>query len=118
MGYGIDPRRKTELELELGHAIGDSVGMENKSTAVTANLAKVCGLRAGNKLDEKLARAIANPESKWTAPFVYSRGNCAVYVSGMYLGTVGAAIEAGKWIGELAERLPEYPHVAEIARKF
>ena len=88
------------------------------NTAVTANLAKVFGLRVGNPLDEKLAKAISNPDSKWTAPFVYSRGNCVVRVSGMHVSSVGSAGEVRGWIQDVAERLPEFPHIAAKAKQF
>jgi hypothetical protein len=82
---------------------------------VNPNIARVCGLRPGVPLDEKLALAIANPASKWSVRYVKCRGLSAVFVSGMRLESVGAEIEARRWLTDLADRLPEFPHIRAFA---
>lgn len=89
----------------------------NETSCITPNLAREFGLRAGNPLDEKLAKALCNPASKCTERFVYSRGNCTLSVGGIYLDTVGAAGEGRRYLQDKADNLPELPHLRAWAEK-
>ena len=85
------------------------------TTHITPAMTTVFGLRPGVALDEKLARALCDPASKCTERFIYSRGLCAVYVSGMYVQSVGSAGEGRRWLADCADRLQELPHLKQWA---
>jgi hypothetical protein len=90
---------------------------QKPASNVTANMARQFGLRPGHPLDEKLARAIANPRSRCVEKYVYSRGLCAIYVAGMYLRSVGHDGTGKIWLLDLADEMPELPHLKQWAEK-